>query len=89
MDNKSKSVKVYWIDAVIYSASSVPKKLELKPVRKVTEGTFFKESAEWMIVQNPRTVTLKDGKRDSREQKKRKATFLYIPHGMIEKIEFD
>ncbi|MDP3052611.1 MAG: hypothetical protein Q8N22_01490 [bacterium] len=89
MENKLKNVKVHWIDAVIYSASSVPQKLELKPTRKVTEGILFKEGAEWVIVQNPRTITVDDRKRDSREQKKRKATFLYIPHGMIEKIEYE
>ena len=87
MNNKLKKVKIYWTDAVIYSASSVSKKLELKPTCKLTEGILLKESTEWIIIQNPRTITLEDGKRDAREQKKRKATFLYIPRGMIEKIE--
>lgn len=85
--SKSKSVKVYWTDAVIYPASSVAKKLELKPNKKVTEGTLEKEGEWGVVVRDPHTINIETRKRDPREKKEKKATFLFIPKGMIEKIE--
>ena len=85
-NNKLQKIKVYWTDAVIYSASSVEKKLELKPTRKITEGIFEKEIKEGIIVKDPYTTNEENGKRDFREETK-KATFLFIPNGMIAKKE--
>lgn len=85
--SKPKSVKVYWTDAVTYSAFSVVKKLELKPNKKVTEGALEKEGEWGIVVRDPYTINIETGKRDPREEKKKKATFLFIPSGMIEKIE--
>lgn len=85
--HKVKSVKIHWKDAIIYSASSAAKKLELGPDKKTTEGTIEEEGGWGVIVKNPYTVNIVTNKRDSREENKRKATFLFIPSGMIEKIE--
>lgn len=85
--SKSKSVKVYWTDAVIYSASSVAKKLELKPNKKVTEGSLEKEGEWGIVVRDPCTINIETSKRDHREEMKKKATFLFIPKGMVEKME--
>ena len=85
--SKSKSVKVYWMDAVIYSASSIRKKLELKPNKKITEGVLEKDGEWGVVVKDPHTINGGTSKRDHREEMKKKATFLFIPHGMIEKIE--
>ena len=83
---ENKKIKVYWIDAVIYSASSVAKKLELKPNKKMTEG-ILEQKSEWgIVVRDPHTTNIETGGRDSREKTK-KTTFLFIPHEMVEKIE--
>lgn len=83
--NKFQKVKVLWTDAVIYSTSSVEKKLEIKPAQKITEGAIEKEIAQGIIIKDPYTINEKTEKRDPREETK-KATFLFIPNGMIRKI---
>lgn len=85
--NRLKNVKIYWTDAVIYSASSVAKKLEIEPDKKVTEGTIEKKGDWGVVIKNPHTINIKTGKRDHREEKEKKATFLFIPSGMINKVE--
>lgn len=84
--NEINKIKVYWIDAVIYSASSVGNKLKLQPNQKITEGILEKKNKEGLIVKEPYTINIKTGERDIRE-KLREATFLFIPHGMIQKVE--
>jgi hypothetical protein len=79
----NKKVKVHWNDAVIYKASSVKNP---RPTAKVTKGVIVKESQEGIVVGDPYTTNEETGERDSREMEK-KATFLFIPHGMIKKIE--
>lgn len=78
-----KKVKVHWSDAVIYKASSIKNPV---PTSKITEGVLTKKSKGFVILGNPHTINQKNKKRNSREIK-RKATFLFIPHGMITKIE--
>lgn len=80
----NKKVKVFWSDAVIYKASSIKNPV---PTPKVTEGVLSKKSKGFVILGNPHTINQEDGKRDSREIEK-KATFLFIPRGMITKIEY-
>lgn len=87
MINKiSKKTKVYWRDALIYSPAAFGI-LELEPSLKVTEGILTKDIKEGIIIADPYTIFKKDGKRDPREIKAKKATFLFIPKGMIDQIE--
>jgi hypothetical protein len=87
MINKTlKTVKVYWRDALIYSPETF-RILELEPLLKVTEGVLVKDSKEGIFITDPYTILKKDGKRDLREIKAEKATFLFIPKGMIDRID--
>jgi len=79
----NKKVKVHWSDAVIYKASSIKNPV---PTPKVTEGVLLKQGKEFVVLGDPHTIDEETEQRDPREME-RKATFLFIPHGMIRKIE--
>ncbi|MFH1192703.1 MAG: hypothetical protein V1656_00050 [Candidatus Jorgensenbacteria bacterium] len=79
----SRKIKIWWKDAVLYSRGT-PDKMRLEPTEMETSGVLVKESKEGFFVAGPYTVRSKDGKRVAKEQG---ANFLFIPHGMVEKVE--
>ncbi len=82
-NNAEKMVRVYWLDACIYAGSS-PKNKKIIPTRMVTQGILLKKENEVIIVKDPHTVYEQTGKEVS---KQKRATFLFIPQGMITKLK--
>jgi hypothetical protein len=80
-----RKIKVLWEDALIYSPETLSV-LNLKPTSKITKGILVKENSEGIIVKDPYTIFEENRKRDSREELIKKATFLFIPNGMIKEI---
>lgn len=83
---KNKIVEVDWLDAVVYSATNKEKNMSVFPTAMHTKGILVIENSEGIIVKNPHSV-YKLTKKRSRKEIKKKPTFLFIPHGMIEKIK--
>jgi len=81
--NSDKRVKVSWLDAVVYFPET-PNKFDLKPTEMETEGVLFSEDENRVVIKDPKTIYKKDGKQVAKQSG---ATFLFIPTGMISKIE--
>lgn len=82
---ENQKIKILWLDAVKYAGSS-QNNTSLVPVEMLTRGVFVKEDDDGIVVKNPYSVYRKNGKRSKKEIGKN-PTFLFIPNGMIEKIE--
>ena len=80
--NRGDSVKVYWLDAVLYSRET-PNKFDLEPTKMVTIGVLVSEDNSGMVIENPKTTYEKGG---TEVLKQVGATFVFIPLGMIVKI---
>jgi len=81
-----KKIKVIWHDALIYSPD-VSNILDLEPPLKITEGELVTKDETGIILSNPYTTFKDNGGRDPREERDKKPTFIFIPQGMILKIE--
>jgi hypothetical protein len=78
-----KNIKVWWEDAVLYSRET-PNKNSLKPTKMLTEGILVKDDKTCVVVQRPRTIYKSSRQRAPKGEG---ATFIFIPRGMIVKIE--
>ena len=81
---KTKSIKVFWNDAVIYK-DRVP--LKLPP--KITEGELVKKTDNYLIIKNPQTSIYSDADRIYIPRIEPKHKFFFIPKGMIKKIKYE
>ena len=85
-NNTEKMVSVHWLDARIYAGSST-NNLKIVPTQMETRGILFKKinkGNKGIYIKNPRTIYKQTGKK---VLKQKGATFLFIPRGMITKIE--
>ncbi|TSC52665.1 MAG: hypothetical protein LiPW41_35 [Parcubacteria group bacterium LiPW_41] len=82
---QNKIVEINWRDAVIYSATNREGNMRLAPTLMCTRGILFLENREGVVIKNPHSIYRETGERSKKEIEK-KATFLFIPHGMIKKI---
>lgn len=81
-----KKVMIFWSDAIKYSGSSSDNE-SLVPIGMCTRGILIQESPDGMVIKDPYSVYQKNGRRSKKEIKK-KPTFLFIPHGMIQRVEY-
>lgn len=80
-------IQITWVDAVIYGAVNKERNLSIVPALKQTIGVLVRETNEGIFIENPKTVDKKTGEGVYQEKTKQK-TFLFIPHGMIEKRKY-
>lgn len=85
LEKNGQITEVLWFDAVKYAGSSEENK-SLRPTPMRTRGVLIEENADGVIIKNPYSVYRKSGDRSKKEIEK-EPTFLFIPRGMIEKIE--
>jgi hypothetical protein len=84
MKNNPKRVEVVWDDAVKYSYLTEDNE-DLTPTRMLTKGEIVREDIDGIVIKNPHSVYKENGER-SKKELNRKATFLFIPQGMILEI---
>lgn len=82
LNMKKTKVKVWWLDAVLYSRESSNKN-DLMPTAMITEGVLLREEKDGIVIGAPKTILEKNRKSTQSKYK----TFLFIPKGMIQKIE--
>jgi len=76
-------VRITWRDAVLFSRETVSV-MRLKPTLMTTRGILVKETRGGVFIKDPHTI---NGGTKRRVVKEKGATFLFIPQGMIQKIE--
>ena len=82
--DNSKSVKIWWEDAVIYSSKTKARNRKFRPTPMVTEGVVVRDNTEGVVIEKPHTIYVKSQKPVIAQEG---ATFLFIPKGMIRKIK--
>lgn len=82
---KSKKIKVFWEDAVIYGPSH-GNKFYLS--EKITVGEVVMEDSDFIVLKDPETKAYRRDKKDwAMVYTDKKTTFFCIPKGMIKKID--
>lgn len=76
-------VRIAWKDAVLFSRETA-RVMRLLPTPMTTRGILVKETREGVFIKDPRTINKTTKERVAKEKG---ATFLFIPRGMIQKIE--
>jgi hypothetical protein len=76
-------VRIAWRDAVLFSRETASV-MRLKPTSMITRGILVKETRDGVFIKDPHTI---NGGTKRRVEKERGATFLFVPRGMIQKIE--
>lgn len=79
---KDAKVRVWWQDALLYSTGT-PHKMNLRPSPMITEGILLKDEKEGVVIKDPKTVH----ENNEPVHHTQPPTFLFVPRGMIVKIE--
>lgn len=84
---RTKKIKVFWDDAIIYSYKSI-KKDGRSLSKKITIGNLIKETSKYIIIKSPTVLTFNDTKKIYMQKENSDYSFFFIPKGMIKKIEY-
>lgn len=84
LKKENQIVEILWFDAVKYAGSSENNK-SLVPIAMLTKGVLIREDGDGIVVKDPYSV-YKENRGRSKKEINKKPTFLFIPRGMIEKI---
>lgn len=76
-------VRITWRDAVLFSRET-ERVMHLAPTPMTTRGILVKDTREGVFIKDPLTVNRTTKERVAKEKG---ATFLFIPRGMIVRIE--
>ncbi|MDP2692942.1 MAG: hypothetical protein Q8O88_04855 [bacterium] len=82
INQTAREVGVFWKDIVYFENGKIPN----KPTQMYTEGQFFLQTSDVIILKNPETLTIERGSMHNHPRVR--PTFYTIPKVLITEIEF-
>lgn len=79
-------VKIFWNDAVIYNYRRLFLIKKPNLVKKITMGDLTRETENYIVVKDPRTLTWSDADKTYIKLEEKSPTFFFIPKGMMKKV---